>query len=52
MVYINIKGKYTSRKHAYIILTPLNPILYSKTGVYRGYINFLILLKNIDGGTR
>ena len=25
-----------SRKHAYIILTPLNPILYSKTGVYRG----------------
>ena len=25
-----------SRKHAYIILTPLNLILYSKTGVYRG----------------
>ena len=24
-----------SRKHAYIILTPLNPTLYSKTGVYR-----------------
>ena len=25
----------TSRKHAYIILTPLNSLLYSKTGVYR-----------------
>ena len=25
-----------SRKYAYIILTPLNPLLYSKTGVYRG----------------
>ena len=25
-----------SRKHAYIILTPLKPILYSKIGVYRG----------------
>ena len=37
-----------SRKHAYIILTPLNP---SKTGVYRGIHNFfLFLLKNIDGG--
>ena len=28
--------KVTSRKHAYIILTPLNPLLYSKTEVYRG----------------
>ena len=25
----------SSRKHTYIILTPLNPHLYSKTGVYR-----------------
>ena len=25
-----------SRKHAYIILTPFNPLLCSKTGVYRG----------------
>ena len=25
-----------SRKHTYIILTPLNPTLYGKTGVYRG----------------
>ena len=31
-----------SRKHAYIILTPLNPTLHSKTGVYRVYIIFLI----------
>ena len=28
-----------SRKHAYIILNPLNPTLYSKTEVYRG-INY------------
>ena len=26
----------SSRKHAYIILTPLTPLLYSKTGVYGG----------------
>ena len=26
----------SSRKHAYIILTPWTPLLYSKTGVYRG----------------
>ena len=25
-----------SRKHVHIILTSLNPLLYSKTGVYRG----------------
>ena len=30
------KKKKTSRKHAYIILTPLNPTFISKTGVYRG----------------
>ena len=30
---------WTSWKHAYIILTPLNPLLYSKTGVHRG-INY------------
>ena len=28
------------RKHAYIILIPLNSILYSKTGVYWGIHNF------------
>ena len=26
---------YPSRKHAYIMLTHLNPLLYSKNGVYR-----------------
>ena len=41
----------SSRKHTYIILTPLNPILCSKTGVYRGiYYFFIFLLKNIDCG--
>ena len=41
-----------SRKHAYIILTPLHPtFIYGKTGVYRGiYYFFLFLLKNIDCG--
>ena len=33
----------TSRKHTYIILTPLNPnFIYSKTGVYRGIHYFSI----------
>ena len=27
---------FTSKKYAYIILTPLNPLLYSETGVYWG----------------
>ena len=41
----------SSRKHAYIILTPLNSILYSTTGVYKGmHYFFLFLLKNIDCG--
>ena len=40
----------SSRKHAYIILTPLNSTLYSKTRVYRVYNNFLFLLKTIDCG--
>ena len=34
----------SSRKHGYIILTPLNPTLYSKTGVYRGYTLFFLFL--------
>ena len=33
-------GIYTSRKHAYIILTPLNPLLYNKTEVYRSIYDF------------
>ena len=40
----------TSRKHAYIILTPLNPLLYSKTGVYRGIHYFFYSAKNIVCG--
>ena len=41
----------TSRKHAYIILTPISPLLYSKTGADRGYtLFFLFLLKNVDCG--
>ena len=32
-------------------MTPLNPTLYTKTGVYRGiHYFFLFLLKNIDCG--
>ena len=41
---------WTSWKHAYIMLTPINPTLYCKTGVYRGITFFLFLLKNIDCG--
>ena len=41
----------TPQKHAYIILTPLNPALYSKTRVYKGIHYFILfLLKNIDYG--
>ena len=41
----------TSRKYTYIILTPLTPLLYSKTGVYRGkHYFFLFLLKTIHCG--
>ena len=31
---------FTSRKHTYIILTPLNTILCSKAGVYRSIHHF------------
>ena len=41
----------TSRKHAYIILTPLKPHFYIvKLGFTAVYIIFLFLLKNIDCG--
>ena len=42
----------TSQKHAYIILTPLNPtFIYSKTGVYKGIHHFsYICSKSIDCG--
>ena len=42
---------FSSRKHAYITLTPQTPLLYNKTGVNRGIQYFsLFLLKNIDCG--
>ena len=43
--------EHTKKTCLYYILTPLNPTLNSKTGVYR-HINyfFLFLLKNIDCG--
>ena len=31
---------YSSRKHTYIILTLLTPLIYSRTGVYRGIYSF------------
>ena len=41
----------SSRIHAYIILTPLNPtFILVKLGFVGVYIIFLILLKNIDSG--
>ena len=41
----------TSRKHAYIILTPLNPIFYIVNLGFTGvYIVFLISAQNIDCG--
>ena len=44
------KTENTSRKHTYIILTPLNPN-FNKTGVYRRlHYVFLLLLKYIDCG--
>ena len=39
-----------SRKHAYVILTLLNPTFYSKTGVSRGIHYLLISAQNIDCG--
>ena len=41
-----------SQKHAYVILTLLNPNFYSKTGVYKGILENTDLLENIDVGTR
>ena len=43
----------TSRKHAYIILTPLKPHFTWQNWGLQGYtLFFLFLLKNIDFGTR
>ena len=40
MRHMALDHSAASRKHAYIILTPLNPLLYSKTGIYRGIHDF------------
>ena len=39
-----------SRKQARKTKPPYTPLLYSKTGVYRGKYFFLLLLQNIDCG--
>ena len=42
---------YSLRKHACIILTPWNSLLYSKTGIYKGIHYFSYFCsKNIDCG--
>ena len=48
--YLNLCCSHTSRKHTYIILTPLNPTLYSKLGFRGVYIILLISAQNIDCG--
>ena len=53
MVLYCADTKQASRKHAYIILTPLKPDFYiSKTGFTGVYIIFLISAENLDCGTR
>ena len=42
-----------SRKHTYIVLTPLNPTFYTVKLVFAGvYNNFLFLVKPLIVGTR
>ena len=49
--YFCMKTVVASRKHAYIILTPLKPHFYIvKLGFTGVYLIFLFLLKNIDCG--
>ena len=44
-------ARFASRKHAYIVLTPLNPTFISENWGLQGYtLFFLFLLKNIDCG--
>ena len=45
-----LKLTLTSGKHVRAMNTPLNPILYRKTGVCRGILIFLFLLQNIGCG--
>ena len=46
--YENISA--ASRKQVRVRRPPFTPLLYSKTGVYRGIHFFLFLLQNIDCG--
>ena len=49
--FVEIDYGVTSRKHAYIILTPLKPLFYIvKLGFTGIYIIFLISAKTIDCG--
>ena len=49
--YFRIALCFSSRKHAYIILTPLKPHFYVlKLGFTGVYIIFLISVENIDRG--
>ena len=49
--YVSCRCGSTSRKHAYIILTPLKPHFYiAKLGFTRVYVIFLISAQNIDRG--
>ena len=47
---INEEQRPASRKHAYKILTPLNPTFIVKLGFTGVYIIFLISAQNIDCG--
>ena len=51
MFCVDMQDNFTSRKHAYINLTPFNPNFYIvKMGLTGVYIIFLILLNSIDCG--
>ena len=43
-LHLSSPVRHSSRKHAYINLTPLTPLLYRKTGVYRGIHYFFLFL--------
>ena len=47
-----ISKRQLSRKHAYIILNPSTPFLYTKTGVYRDILVFLGAGVGGGGGAR
>ena len=45
LISLVAQADLTSRKHVYLSLTPLNPLLYSKTRVYRGIHYFSYFAK-------